>query len=85
MRWKAPNKRKLLCTLVVAASNILKYKHLTKEIQRMWNTTTKVTTSYYRENWSHLRRIQKISEQHNIGEGHQGTTENSHTEHCTHT
>jgi hypothetical protein len=60
------------------ASNILKYKHLTKELQRMWNTKTKVITSYNRGNWNHFSRIQKVSKQH-IGKGHKGTTENSHT------
>jgi hypothetical protein len=45
---------------------------------------TKVITSYKPGNWSHLRRIQAIYEQH-FGTGHQGTTENSHTWHCRHT
>jgi len=90
MRWKAvgkPQMRENYFALAlwqwIEASNILKYKHLTKELQRMWNTKTKVMTSYNRGNWSHLRRTQKISE--HIGKRHQGTTENSHNGHCIHT
>jgi hypothetical protein len=61
MRWKAAGKPQIRENYIALAlwqwseaSNILKYKHLTKETQRMWNTNTKVITSYYRENWSHL-------------------------------
>lgn len=68
----------------IEASNILKYKHLRKELQRYVEYKNQVITSYYRGNWSHLRRIQKVSEQH-IGKGHEGIKENSHNGHCIHT
>jgi hypothetical protein len=35
-------------------------------------------------NWNHLKIIHKISEQHSRRAQNQGTTENSHTGHCTH-
>jgi hypothetical protein len=36
-------------------------------------------------NWNHLKITQKIPEQHTERAQNQGTTENSHTGHCTHT
>jgi hypothetical protein len=49
------------------------------------NVNTKVITSYNRNNWRHLRHIQKTSGP-NIGKGrHQGTTLNNRTGHLAHT
>jgi hypothetical protein len=45
----------------------------------------KCDTRNKRENWNHLKMIQKIPEQHNGKTRNQGTTENSHIGHCTHT
>jgi len=39
-------------------------------------------TSNNMGNWNHLRMIQEISAQHTRQARHQGTTENSRTEHC---
>ena len=38
-----------------------------------------------RGNWNHLKIIQKIPQQHNRKARNQGTTEDSHIVHCTHT
>jgi len=38
-----------------------------------------------RKNWNHLKIVQKIPEQHTGRSPHQGTTENIHILHCTHT
>jgi hypothetical protein len=45
----------------------------------------KCDTSNNRGNWNHLRITQKIPEKHNRRRRNRGTTENSHTGHCTHT
>jgi hypothetical protein len=42
-------------------------------------------TNNNRGNYSHLKIIQKIPEPHTGKEQSQGTTENSHIGHCTHT
>ena len=44
----------------------------------------KIDTSSNIGNWYHLKIIQKIPEQHTKKARHQETTENSHTEHCSH-
>jgi hypothetical protein len=36
-------------------------------------------------NWNYLKIIQKIPEQYTVKAMDQGTTENSHIGHCTHT
>jgi hypothetical protein len=64
---------------------ILKYKDLTILTQRIWNVKNKSYTSNNRGNWNHLQIIQKIPEQHTGEARNQGTTENSHIGHCTHT
>ena len=46
------------------AENILKYKDLTIEIQRMRNVKNKFDTSNNRGDWDYFRIIQKICEQH---------------------
>ena len=46
------------------AEKILKYKDLTKEIQRMWNVKTKVITSNNKGDWDYFKVIWKIREQH---------------------
>jgi len=57
MRWKAvekPHMRENYFALAlwqwIEASNTLKYKRITNELQRMWNTKTKVITKYNRGN-----------------------------------
>jgi REP element-mobilizing transposase RayT len=45
------------------AEKILKYKHLTTEIQRTWNVKI-IIPVIMGENWDHLKIIQKIPEQH---------------------
>jgi hypothetical protein len=45
----------------------------------------KIGTSNNRGNWDHLKIFQKIPEQHTGKARNQGTTENGHTGHCTHT
>jgi hypothetical protein len=63
---------------------IFKYKDLTVEIQCMWNVKTNVIP-LITGNWNHLIIIQKIPEQCTGNPRSQGTTENSHIGHCTHT
>jgi hypothetical protein len=36
-----------------------------------------------RDKWNHLKIIQKTSEQHTREAQHQGSIQNTHTEHCT--
>jgi hypothetical protein len=65
--------------------NILKYKDLTIEIQRMWNVKARVIPVIIGATGTSLKIIQKIREQHSRKPRSQRTTENSHIGHCTHT
>jgi hypothetical protein len=47
----------------------------------MWNVKPNVTPL----NWDHFRITQTIPEQHTGKARNQGSTNNSHTGHCTHT
>ena len=67
------------------AEKILKFKDLAIEIQRMWNVKNKGDTGYNRGDLDYSKIIQKIREQHTRRTRSQGTTENSHIGHCTHT
>ena len=51
----------------------------------MWIVKGKVIPAIMGGNWNHLKIIQKIPEQHTGKARNQGTTENSHIGHCTHT
>jgi hypothetical protein len=51
----------------------------------MWNVKTNVIPVNNRGNWNHLKIIQKIPELYTGKARSQGTTENSHIVHCTHT
>jgi hypothetical protein len=64
------------------AENILRHKDLTIETGHV-ECKNKCGTSHNRGNWNYLNIIQKIPEQHNGEAQNQGTTENSHTGHCT--
>jgi hypothetical protein len=46
------------------AAKILKYKHLTIEIQRMWNVKTKAIPVINTGDWDYFNVIQKIREHH---------------------
>jgi hypothetical protein len=62
----------------------LKHKNIAIAIEHMWNIKTEVV-SIIIGSWNHLKIIQKISEQHTLTARYQGTTDNSHIGHCTHT
>ena len=69
----------------IEAEKILKFKDLTIEIQRMVNVKTKCGTNNNKGKRSHLKIIQKIPEQRTGKARNQGSTENSHIVHSTHT
>jgi hypothetical protein len=50
----------------------------------MWNVKNKGDSSNNRRDWDHFKVIYKIREQHSM-KSTEGTTENSHIGHCTHT
>jgi hypothetical protein len=67
------------------AENILKYKHLTIEIQRMWNVKTRVIPVIIGAIGTISKSFRKYVS--NIPGNHEvkRTTENSHIRHCKHT
>jgi hypothetical protein len=67
------------------AEEILKYKELTIAMEGMWIVETKVITSSNRGKWNDLKIFQTTPEQNTGNSRNQGTTESSHTGHCTHT
>jgi hypothetical protein len=64
---------------------ILKYKHLTIEIQSMWNANTVVIPINNGGSRNYLKIIQKMPEPHSGKARTQGTTDKSHIGHCTRT
>ena len=66
------------------AEKILKYKELTIEIVHV-ECKNKDDTSNNRGDWGYFKVIKKACKQHTRKTGSQGTTENSHIGHCTHT
>ena len=54
-------------------------------IQRKWNIKNKGDTSNNSGDWDYFKVIQKICDQHTRKTCSQGTTENGHIGHCTHT
>jgi ribosomal protein L14E/L6E/L27E len=56
-----------------------------KKILRVWNVKANSDIINNRGNWNHLQIIQQIPDQRSGKARHQGTTENSHAEHCAHT
>ena len=67
------------------AEKILKYEDFTIEIEGMWIVITKVITSKDMGNWNDFKLFQTTPEQNTGNASNQGTTENSHIGHCTHT
>jgi hypothetical protein len=67
------------------AEKILKYKELNNMNTAHVERKNKSDTSNNRDNWNHLKIIQKIPEQHTRKERNQRTTDNSHTRHCADT
>jgi hypothetical protein len=67
------------------AGKFLKYKDLRIQTQGMWNIKIKSYATNNRGNWNHFKIIQKIPEELSGKVRNQGTTENSHISHCTHT
>ena len=66
------------------AERILKYKKPYNRNTAHVECKNKCNTSNNRGNWNHLKIIQKIPEQLTGIAQNQGTTENSHSGHCTH-
>jgi hypothetical protein len=67
------------------AEKVLKYEDLIIEIQCMWNVGAKlIQNNNSSGKWNHLKATQAIPEQHAGKAQDQGTTENSHIEHRTH-
>jgi hypothetical protein len=68
-------------------AEVLKYKDLAIEIQRMCNVKKKSDTSNNSGDWNHFRVIQKMHEALTRKVRNQGTTENTHTHigRCAHT
>jgi hypothetical protein len=67
------------------AEKILKYKDLAIKNTAQVEYKNKCDTSNNRDNWNHFKIIEKIPEQRTGKARNQGTTENSHIGHCTHT
>jgi hypothetical protein len=67
------------------AEKILKYKDPYNRHTAHVECKNKSDTSNNRGNWNHLKIIHKIPEQHTWNARNQGTAENSHIGHCTHT
>jgi hypothetical protein len=67
------------------AERILKYKKPYNRNTAHVECKNKCDTSNNRGNWNHFKIIQKIPEQRTGKARNQGTTENSHSGHCTHT
>jgi len=65
------------------AKKILKYKDLTTEIQHTWNVKTKVIPVIMGTTGTISKSFRKYVS--NRKTRSQGTPENSHTGHCTHT
>ena len=64
------------------AENILKYKDLTQDKERVWNVIS--GNSNHGGNWNHLKIIHKIPQKHTRKARNQGATKNSHIGHCAH-
>jgi hypothetical protein len=60
-------------------------KDLTEEMYRIWNVKAKVILVNNGGNCNRPEVIHTVPEQHTGKERDQGTTENSHIVHCTHT
>jgi len=60
-------------------------KELTAEMYRIWNVKAKVILVNNGGNCNRPEVIHTVPEQHTGKERDQGTTENSHIVHCTHT
>jgi hypothetical protein len=67
------------------AEKILKYKDLTIEIQRTWNVKTKVIPVIIGATGTISKSFRKYEDNITRKSRSQGTTENSHIAHCTHT
>jgi len=63
------------------AENILKYKDLTTETQRMCNVKTKVIPSIMWATVTNSKTFRKITQQHTGKVRNKGTAENSYTGH----
>ena len=80
-----PVDRIVIKKLINVPEKILEYKDLTIEFQSMWNVKNKSDTGNKKGDWNHLKITQTIPELHNRKVRNQGTTKNSHIEHCTQT